>query len=668
MDIQEVAKWVETNAPEIELREYQVEAWQKLWNARIHQKKERGLIHLATGLGKTSVATVDVLHYLREENPNARIMFVAHMREISVQAEASFKRLDDSLSTTVFSERTLHDAQITFAMFQGLHLSLDLFDPYQFDYIIWDEVHHIEAPTFTLVRDYFKPKFQLGLTATPQRADGLDITDHFGEPLFKKSFSEGLAEGWLSPVDYHIVFDKTIKDAIAQGFKLQNKTDIRLLFAIPTRNEVISKEVMKRRQEIGLNLAQTIVFCQNIASGKAMAKLLGGEVYHSKVKIADRRDIFDRFKSGSLKVICTVDMFNEGIDIPNARLLVFLRSTASRTIFEQQLGRGLRRHPGKKKVTVLDFAANIERINFVKELYRHNAVTKSHSGGYAIDEKDPDEDRYFDVNSFEFEDEVVQLLEKYGSFKLHNLDTNEIVKVYMELGKNGVATAKHFGVTENAIYKHLKKANIDSSGHIIKELTDAMVAEVYYRLRSAKKAGKELGIDSSTVLERLKRGNYERIVHHPDLISDEELLRIYEEAGSVRATADEIGRNRAHVGKRLKSLKVKVREKNIITSEALAESYQKNAGDIMGIVEDLKTTDGSKGVIRQWNKVYQALDKYGYIENYDGKVTSARAAAAWYKYGTATKAGEILGVSNVYVSRMARNARHIKKYKKKAVK
>lgn len=662
----DVAKWVEANVPgSIQLRSYQIEAWRNLWHARIEQHRKRGLIHLATGLGKTSVAAVDVIHYLREENSIGRVLFVSHMNDISLQAEQTFRKVDPNLTATFFKSGVSRDAQVTFATFQSLYLSLDDIDADRFDYIIWDEAHHIEADTFSAVRHHFKPKFQLALTATPERSDGRDILNYFGEAVFHKSLAEGIYEGWLSAVDYHIVFDQAVKDAMAKGFEAKSLREIRNLFGIRTRNETISEEVLQRRHDIGLDKAKTIVFCQNIQSAGEMSKLLNGEVYHSDIKPEDRASIFKRFRSGDLQVICTVDMFNEGVDIPDARLIVFLRSTSSRTIFEQQLGRGLRRHPGKSKVTVLDFVANVERINFVRELGRHVSSSHGARGSYnsigtlaSPLDTEPDSG-YFDTSNFEFEYQTVELLERYEQIKSTGYLTGDIVvREYTKLG-TVAKVAEKFNVSSTAIYKHLKRAGIDTSGHMRKDLTSAQVAEVYYRVGTSTKAGKELGVSPGTVIERLRRGGYEIIDHHIRKYTDEELLSTYESTGKkLRATAKIIGVTHQVVGKHLQALGVDTSKKvtPAITDVMLKEAYAANKGNIAAMVDDLDMP---------WSKVYMALNKYGYIEDFDGPVTSARAAAAYYKYGTSTKAGQVLGVSSAYISRLAKDARYLRKYKEK---
>lgn len=668
MNKDHVIDWVRQHVPgNIQLRDYQIEAWSKLWHARLDMKRKRGLIHLATGLGKTSVAAVDVLHYLKSENPTGKVLFVSHMNDISSQAEQTFKHVYPDFTTSFFKNGSIDDVQVTFATFQSLYLSLNDLDPEYFSYIVWDEAHHIEAETFSAVRHHFKPDFQLGLTATPERSDGRDILNYFGKAIFHKSLAEGITEGWLSAVDYHIVFDQAIKDAISKGFEANSLKEIRELFSIRARNETISREVLQRRHDIGLDLAKTIVFCQNITASEEMAKLLNGEVYHSDLGAEERADIFMRFKEGTLQVICTVDMFNEGIDIPDARLIVFLRSTSSKTIFEQQLGRGLRRHPGKDRVTVLDFVANVERINFVRELGRHVAASHAKRGTYKTQSVDSASEvieeigttHYFDTSSFEFEYQTIELLERYERIKsVEYLTSATVVEAYNKL-QSVRKVADSFGVTMNAIYKHLKRAGIDTSGFTRGDLTPEMVAEAYFKFGSSLKAAEELGTTSWVVLDRMRKGGYSLKDHHKRKYTDQELLDAYNKNGqNLRKTSKQLGRTHQVIGKHLNALGIDTSRKHTprITESMLSNSYNTYKGDIAAMVYALEMP---------WSKVYTALDKFGYIENFDGKVTSARAAAAYYKYGTSTKAASVLGVSGGYVSRLIKDAKYIRKYKRK---
>ncbi len=410
---------------EFETRDYQLDAWAYLWQARQDGAKT-GLIHLATGLGKTSVAVFDVMKF-REEYDGPRkggpkVLFVSHQEEINDQAAERFEAFIPDMSQGTFSGRKKETGKdITFATLQSLHRNLDMFNPRYFDYIVYDEAHHLKAKTFERVVKHFKPRFQLALTATPDRMDGLDIRELFGKELFSKGLAEALAEGHLADVDYHIVFDDAVKAAIESGFEPDTLQELHTLLDVEPRNETIARNVREEMHSIGLDNARTIAFCEDIEHAEAIAELLGGEAYHSGIKDRkQRRDVLNRFKNGERQIITTRDMFNEGVDIPDARLLVFLRSIGSRTVFEQQLGRGLRKAKGKEKVTVLDFAANIERIALVRELgdaiVRHSKDIGA-VGEEAITGSEDEEERGLHIHTghtdFDFDKISVDLLGKY---------------------------------------------------------------------------------------------------------------------------------------------------------------------------------------------------------------------------------------------------------------
>ncbi len=299
-----------------------------------------------------------------------RILFVSHRNEISEQAQERFTRFMPDLDIAFFDTKRkgVPDADLTFATFQSLYSQLGQFDSQDYEYIIYDEAHHSEANTFKAVREHFDPLFELALTATPDRMDEQNIRAYFGEPLYKKTLPEAIAEGWLADVDYHIVFDDIVKQLMEEGFEPKTLKEFHELFKVRPRNEVIAKNIREERHKVGLDTAKTIVFCEDVEHAEEMAGLLGGVAYHSGIKKEDRKPLLKAFRSGKSQIICTVDMFNEGLDVPDARLVVFLRSTSSGTIFEQQLGRGLRKTLGKDKVSVLDFVANVERIQKVREL------------------------------------------------------------------------------------------------------------------------------------------------------------------------------------------------------------------------------------------------------------------------------------------------------------
>lgn len=415
-----------------EAREYQTEAWNSIWQAR-EDGDTHGLIHLATGLGKTSVAVFDYAKFRQERierGESSRALFVVHQKNILDQANERFSELLPETSRSFFSnqQNILPDTDITFASFQGLYNGSNKFPRDYFDYIIYDEAHHIEADTYKQVVEHFQPIFQLGLTATPVRMDEKDITEHFGKPLYSKTLPEAIAEGHLATVNYNIVFDDAVKEAIDKGFDPTSIAEIQRLFNVQPRNEEIARKIQETQQAIkdeqGFEQVKTIVFCADLEHANEIAELLDGTSYHSGKSKQQQDDIMNAFRSNGMETITVRDMFNEGVDIPDARLIIFLRSTSSETIFEQQLGRGLRKNKNKQEVTVLDFVANIERIAKIRELAEstetatpggnHGTNGEEANNPICITNEDVHIKVHADKSEFIFNQEMINLLEKYN--------------------------------------------------------------------------------------------------------------------------------------------------------------------------------------------------------------------------------------------------------------
>jgi superfamily II DNA or RNA helicase len=357
---------------DVQPRDYQLDAWAAINEAR-GLGADRALVHMATGLGKTTVAVVDALSYLYEasqENRPIRVCFACHQNSILDQAADRFDMFTGGNLEKGFINRgnDQANAPLVFATMQSLHNRLDDLPPDHFDFIIYDEAHHSQADTFKEVVEYFKPDFQLALTATPNRMDSKEIRDLFGEEVYVKSLEDALTEGHLADVEYHIMVDEAMKKVVDSNFDPKTIKEVMELLDNKSRTEEIARQIIDEQNRLGLAEAKTIIFCDSIEQAEEMAALLNGRSYHSRLSPSEQASTLDQFRSNGLKVITTRDMFNEGVDIPDARLVVFLRATGSRTVFEQQLGRGLRQAPGKDKVTVLDFVGNIERLELIAEL------------------------------------------------------------------------------------------------------------------------------------------------------------------------------------------------------------------------------------------------------------------------------------------------------------
>ncbi len=442
---------------DFEARSYQLDAFNALWTAR-RDGADRGLIHLATGLGKTSVAVVDYAAFRQEQlektGLESRALFVVHQNNILEQANERFAELLPEVSRSFYSNshKNLPDSGVTFASFQTLYNGAHRFPDDYFDYIIYDEAHHIEAKTYKKVVEHFKPNFQLGLTATPERMDEKDITGHFGEALYIKTLPEAIAEKHLATVNYNIVFDDAVKEAMQNGFEPSSLSEIQRLFEIQPRNEVIVEKIRDAqaliRQEQNVERVKTIIFCADLEHADVIADMMNGESYHSGKGEGQQAALLDAFRGNELETITVRDMFNEGVDIPDARLIIFLRTTQSATIFEQQLGRGLRKNKNKQEVTVLDFVANIERIALIRELVekidrskpinRGGTRVGGNSDGPIVCGIDGELKVHGDESEFIFSQEAIDLLQRYNELKVASnrwmkMSDTDIIKLALQL-------------------------------------------------------------------------------------------------------------------------------------------------------------------------------------------------------------------------------------------
>ena len=350
----------------VEIRPYQVDAWAALQNHRDGGEKN-ALLHMATGLGKTTVAAGDIASFvesrrLRGED-STRVLFLAHQTELIRQGADRLASLLPDMSVSELSKRNkqkgAHSADIVVATLQSMGNRLHEYANDAFDYVVVDESHHSMAQDFKKTISHFTPEFRLGITATPFRGDEKDLADLFGETVYSKGLEAAIAEEWLVTPDYRLQMDDILDDIVDQKFNSMKELN-EVLFS-ETRNEEVARIINEAETE--LQRPKTIIFCRDIAHAEETLRFHpDAKTLHSEILSDERAKIMDEFKNGDLSKIITVDMFNEGIDVPEVNMLVFLRSTASRTIFEQQLGRGLRHAPGKDTVIVLDFVGTGERL------------------------------------------------------------------------------------------------------------------------------------------------------------------------------------------------------------------------------------------------------------------------------------------------------------------
>ncbi|MCX6813199.1 MAG: DEAD/DEAH box helicase family protein, partial [Candidatus Azambacteria bacterium] len=339
------------------------------------KEKTIALVVMATGLGKTIVSA---FWAQKEIMKGHKGLFLCHNNGILDQAMVEFRKVlgEQAILKPFYGLNKDFDADkanIVFASFQTCANWKDVFFENEFDFIIVDESHHGQAPTFKKVILYFKPKKLLGITATPDRMDLKDIREIFGQEVINFTLEEAITKGWLTQVEYHILNDhlshwklKRIMREARKNRRVSVKQINETIF-IQKRDEEIARII----QEYAGKDKKTIIFCEKIEhADNFQSFLLNSLTYHSKVPGGEKenRIRLNAFREGSLQYILTVNKFNEGIDVPDAEVIVFSRCTDSKTIFYQQLGRGLRKILGKSKVIVLDFVANCERLAMVKEL------------------------------------------------------------------------------------------------------------------------------------------------------------------------------------------------------------------------------------------------------------------------------------------------------------
>ncbi|MEN9644057.1 MAG: hypothetical protein RL238_726 [Actinomycetota bacterium] len=313
-----------------------------------------GLVTLATGLGKTWLAAFD------SSRPQfSRVLFIAHREEILTQSRDVFRQVRADASLGLFhGPEKRPAAQIVFASIQTLSQRLTDFEADEFDYIVIDEFHHAAAPTYRTVIDYFRPKFLLGLTATPRRMDGADLLALCHDNLvYECSLVEGILRRELVPFQYWGVRDTVDFEPIPWRngrFDPQQLTE-----ALETREraEQAYQEWAQRRG------ARTLAFCCSITHADFMkefftAKGARAATVHSSPTSDPRRETVHRLRAGALDVIFSIDVFNEGFDAPEVDTILLLRPTDSPVIFLQQIGRGLRTNDEKDHLRVIDFIGN----------------------------------------------------------------------------------------------------------------------------------------------------------------------------------------------------------------------------------------------------------------------------------------------------------------------
>lgn len=329
----------------------------------------RNLIVAATGTGKTVMAAIDYRN-LRASLGRSRLLFVAHRKEILKQSQRTFRTAlrDGSFGELWVDGERPEKWDHVFASIQSIaHGDLTAFEPDHWDVVVVDEFHHAEAATYRALLDRVQPKQLIGLTATPERADGLNVANQFnGRIAAELRLWDALEQGLLSPFHYFGIADGTDLSEM----KWSGGYDVNELTNLYTADDFwVAKVLEAVRGHVGYpNQMRGLGFCASVAHAKFMAsKFLQAGLSAVSVTGDTNRDEREQavrdLRNGETQIIFTVDVFNEGVDIPEVDTVLFLRPTESSTVFLQQLGRGLRRTDAhststKDVLTVLDFVGN----------------------------------------------------------------------------------------------------------------------------------------------------------------------------------------------------------------------------------------------------------------------------------------------------------------------
>lgn len=316
---------------------------------------KRALIISATGSGKTYLAAFDARNFAAK-----RVLFVVHRETILKDARKTFMNVFGAEKTCGLYTGNSQDldCDFVFASSSMLARHLSEFDKNEFDYICYDEVHHIVAECGKKILNYFNPEFLLGLTTTPERMDNQDIFELFEQNVpFELRLRDAINNDLVVPFHYYGIRDDLI------NYGEDNPNIIAKNIAESNNVDFIVKEIEKHR--LKTEKLKAIAFCTNIAHCNLMANELSMRGY-STLALTGENNTGERLKAfndlqdetNDLEIICAVDILNEGVDIPAINMVLFLRPTESSTIFLQQLGRGLRKYENKEYLTVLDFIGN----------------------------------------------------------------------------------------------------------------------------------------------------------------------------------------------------------------------------------------------------------------------------------------------------------------------
>jgi superfamily II DNA or RNA helicase/HKD family nuclease len=345
----------------------QKEALLKLEKTR-KDGNDKALCVVATGVGKTALAAFDSLSF-------SSVLFVAHREEILEQAIRTFHAIRKSDDIGRFYDGIYDCKDVLFASVQTLSRTehIEKIDPLKYEYVIIDEFHHAATFSYKKIVDYFKPKFLLGLTATPHRMDRKNVFEICDYNIaYDLDFFSAINRDLLSPFQYYGIYDFTVDyDTIRYQNGKYVSEDLEKALMIGKRADLIFTHYKSHYRK------RTLAFCSGVDHAEMMAEYFQnhGVIAYTVHSQAGRKHLLDReiavenLKKGSIEILFTVDMFNEGLDVPAVDMILMARPTESITVFLQQLGRGLRKSEGKMDLKILDFVGNYKKVEMIPQVF-----------------------------------------------------------------------------------------------------------------------------------------------------------------------------------------------------------------------------------------------------------------------------------------------------------
>ena len=440
----------------------------------------KGLVVMPTGTGKTYLAAMDSLEYNAK-----RTLFVVHTIGILTQAMESFLDIWQDKKHGFLGDgikENLFDSDILFASKDTLYKTdiLLLFKPDEFQYIIIDEVHHGQAPSYKPIFQYFIPEFLLGITATPERADRKSILELFDYSLIADyDLNDAIERGFLVAYTYYGLQDNVDYSNIRHNGSKYNVTDLERDLIIETRNRAILDKYMEL-----CGGDKAIGFCVSIKHAQRMAEYFNNNGVSAIAITSEQNDeripskeLIKAFKSNEYAVAFTIDMFNEGIDVPNVRALMFLRPTESKTVFTQQLGRGLRLSTNKEQLIILDFIGNYKRANKIREYLSQGKTEKFKEKTGAFDKY---EYHYNPKCQVEFEESIQDILDAQDT-QSHDISKEDLIEAYYDVAEIIKKRPAKSDIDVNGRFKPLKYIQVFGSWlNFLREIGEVTESSYHY--------------------------------------------------------------------------------------------------------------------------------------------------------------------------------------------